>query len=95
MGRLSRDPQHYPNVFRVLEIGDQRGLSRLVFEIPTQVCTAKPAAQFSFFSTKEVLRNIICTLDYRQNPTVLIATCGVAEEMLPIAFKILQDDTSR
>jgi hypothetical protein len=67
----------------------------LVFEISRQVCTTEPTAQFSFFSAKEVLRHIICTLDYRQNRTVLIAKCGVAEEMFPITFKILQDDAGR
>ena len=56
------------------------------------VCSTKPTAQFSFLSAKEVLWNIICTLDHRQNRTVLIAKCGVAEKMFPIAFKILQDE---
>jgi len=50
---------------RVLEIGDQHRLSRLVFQIPTQVCPTEPTAQFSFFSAKEVLRYIIGTFDYR------------------------------
>jgi hypothetical protein len=45
----------------MLKVGHQRGLGRLVFEIPAQVCTAKPAAQFSFFGAKEVLRHIIGT----------------------------------
>ena len=49
-----------------------------------KVCPLRHAAQFLFFSAKEV-RNIICTLDYRQNRTGAV-------EMFPIAFKILQDD---
>jgi hypothetical protein len=95
-GQIIQGTADYSNVFRVLEICGQCCLSRLVFEISRQVCTTEPAAQFPFFSAKEVFRHIICTLDYRQNRPVLIARrCGVAEEMSPITFKILQDDAGR